>query len=62
MPFLDHWSWMSLVAAGAIAAGVSAVLAIRFFFALLKRQSFHVFARYCLGAGALFLAYVKNGG
>lgn len=48
--------------AGSLAALVSGVLAIRFFVALLKRQSFHAFAWYCWAAGALFLLYVHGGG
>lgn len=50
------------LAAGMLAAGVAGVLAIRFFVALLRRQSFHVFAWYCWAAGALFLLYVHQGG
>ena len=41
--------------AGGVAAGVSGVLAIRLFVALLRRQNFHVFAYYCWVVGALFL-------
>ncbi|HUF51715.1 MAG TPA: undecaprenyl-diphosphate phosphatase [Longimicrobiales bacterium] len=40
---------------GAVAAGISGVLAIRLFVALLRRQNFHVFAYYCWAAGALFV-------
>ncbi|CAN5854510.1 undecaprenyl-diphosphate phosphatase [soil metagenome] len=46
------------LAVGAIAAGVSGVVAIRFFVVLLKRQNFHAFAWYCWAAGALFLVLV----
>lgn len=41
--------------AGGIAAGISGILAIRLFVALLRRQNFHVFAYYCWAVGALFL-------
>ena len=44
---------------GAVAAGVSGVLAIRLFVALLKRQNFHVFSYYCWAVGALFLLYMR---
>ncbi|HEX6134883.1 MAG TPA: undecaprenyl-diphosphate phosphatase [Longimicrobiales bacterium] len=44
--------------AGGIAAGVSGVLAITLFVALLRRQNFHMFAYYCWAAGALFLLYI----
>lgn len=40
---------------GALAAGISGVLAIRFFVRMLQRQSFHAFAWYCWLAGALFV-------
>jgi undecaprenyl-diphosphatase len=40
---------------GAVAAGVAGVLAIHFFVSMLRRRSFHVFAWYCWGVGALFL-------
>ncbi|HEX6307451.1 MAG TPA: undecaprenyl-diphosphate phosphatase [Longimicrobiales bacterium] len=45
---------------GAIAAGVSGVLAITLFVALLRRQNFHAFAYYCWAAGALFLLYIRG--
>jgi undecaprenyl-diphosphatase len=45
--------------AGAIAAGLSGILAIRLFVALLRRQNFHVFAYYCWVAGGLFLLYMR---
>jgi undecaprenyl-diphosphatase len=41
--------------AGALAAVVAGVLAIRFFVALLRRQNFHVFAYYCWLVGSLFV-------
>jgi undecaprenyl pyrophosphate phosphatase UppP len=47
---------------GALAAGVSGIVAIRFFVILLKRQNFYVFAWYCWAAGALFLLYLRNTG
>jgi undecaprenyl-diphosphatase len=47
-------SWAALTA-GAAAAAVSGILAIRFFVALLKRQNFYVFAFYCWAAAGLFL-------
>lgn len=40
---------------GGVAAGISGVLAISLFVALLKRQNFHTFAYYCWAVGALFL-------
>lgn len=40
---------------GAVAGGISGILAIRFFVRLLRRQSFHAFAWYCWLAGALFV-------
>ena len=45
---------------GMVAAGVSGILAIRYFVALLRRQNFHVFAWYCWGAGTLSLAFVRS--
>jgi len=41
--------------AGALAAAVAGVLAIRFFVAMLKKQNFHVFAYYCWLVGAAFV-------
>ena len=41
--------------AGAAAAAIAGVLAIRFFVALLRKQNFHVFAYYCWIVGTLFL-------
>lgn len=43
--------------AGGIAAGLSGILAITVFVALLRRQNFHVFAYYCWGAAGLYLVY-----
>lgn len=40
---------------GAIAAGISGVVAIGLFVQMLRRQSFHAFAWYCWLAGALFV-------
>jgi undecaprenyl-diphosphatase len=45
--------------AGATAAGISGILAIRLFVALLRRQNFHTFAYYCWIAGGLFLLYMR---
>jgi undecaprenyl-diphosphatase len=45
--------------AGSIAAGVSGVLAITVFVALLRRQNFHVFAYYCWAAAGLFLVWAR---
>jgi undecaprenyl-diphosphatase len=44
---------------GALAAGISGILAISLFVSLLKRQNFHVFAYYCWIAGAAFLLYMR---
>jgi undecaprenyl-diphosphatase len=44
---------------GGIAAGVSGILAISLFVALLRRQNFYMFAFYCWGVGALFLLYIQ---
>jgi undecaprenyl-diphosphatase len=44
--------------AGSVAAGVSGILAISLFVALLRRQNFHVFAYYCWAVAALFLLYI----
>jgi undecaprenyl-diphosphatase len=43
------------LAAGALAAAISGIFAIRFFVGLLRRQNFHIFAYYCWVAGALFV-------
>jgi undecaprenyl-diphosphatase len=45
------------LAFGFLAAGVSGVLAIRFFVALLKKRSFYVFAYYCWVVAALYLIF-----
>ena len=45
---------------GAVAAGVSGILAISLFVALLKRQNFYTFAYYCWAVGALFLLYTAG--
>ena len=45
--------------AGALAAAVSGVLAIRYFVALLRRQNFHVFAYYCWVVGGLFVLLAR---
>ncbi len=44
---------------GCVAALVSGVLAIRFFLAMLRRQSFHLFAYYCWVIGGLFLLAMR---
>lgn len=46
------------LAAGAVAAALSGVLAIRYFVALLRRQNFYVFAYYCWVVGAAFVLLV----
>jgi undecaprenyl-diphosphatase len=45
--------------AGSVAAGVSGILAISLFVALLKRQNFYMFAYYCWAAGALFVLFMR---
>jgi undecaprenyl-diphosphatase len=52
--------WLPLMA-GAVAAAISGIIAIRFFVALLKRQNFHVFSWYCWAAAGLFLL-LRTGG
>lgn len=47
-----------VLAAGGVAAGVTGVLAIRTFVAVLARGSFHWFAPYCWTVGVLFLTYL----
>jgi undecaprenyl-diphosphatase len=44
---------------GAVAAGVSGVLAISLFVVLLKRQNFYAFAYYCWLVGAAFLLWPR---
>lgn len=44
---------------GAVAAGISGVVAIRFFVRMLQRQSFHAFAWYCWLAGSLFVLAMR---
>jgi undecaprenyl-diphosphatase len=43
------------VTVGMIAAGITGILAIRFFVEMLKRQNFHMFAYYCWLVGAIFV-------
>lgn len=43
---------------GGVAAGVTGILAIRTFVAMLARRSFHFFAPYCWVVGALYLAFI----
>ncbi|MDE3001798.1 MAG: undecaprenyl-diphosphate phosphatase [Gemmatimonadota bacterium] len=49
---------VSILLLGGIASGVTGVLAIRTFVAMLARRSFHFFAPYCWVIGALYLAFV----
>lgn len=49
--------WGTLLIGG-VAAGVTGVLAIRTFVAMLAKRSFYLFAPYCWVAGALFLTYL----
>jgi len=48
----------SMLLVGGVAAGLTGVLAIRTFVAMLARRSFHFFAPYCWVVGALYLAFV----
>ncbi len=48
----------SVVLAGSVLAGVTGVLAIRTFNAMLDKRSFHLFAPYCWAVGALYLAFL----
>jgi undecaprenyl-diphosphatase len=48
----------SVVLAGSVVAGMTGVLAIRTFNAMLARRSFHFFAPYCWAVGFLYLAYL----
>lgn len=45
--------------AGGLAAGLSGILAITVFVALLRRQNFYVFAYYCWAAAGLFLVWAR---
>lgn len=45
--------------AGGLAAGISGIIAISLFVALLRRQNFHTFAYYCWIVAALFLVYMR---
>lgn len=45
--------------AGGLAAGLSGILAITVFVALLRRQNFYVFAYYCWAAAGLFLIWSR---
>jgi undecaprenyl-diphosphatase len=47
-----------VVMLGSVVAGVTGVLAIRTFNAMLERRSFHFFAPYCWIAGASYLVYL----
>ncbi|MEX1184506.1 MAG: undecaprenyl-diphosphate phosphatase [Gemmatimonadota bacterium] len=44
---------------GGLAAGISGIVAISLFVALLKRQNFYTFAYYCWAVGALYLLYPR---
>lgn len=44
---------------GSVAAGITGVLAIRTFVAVLARESFHFFAPYCWAVGTAFLIYLS---
>jgi undecaprenyl-diphosphatase len=44
--------------AGGVVAGITGVLAIRTFVAMLARRSFHLFAPYCWAVGSLYLAFL----
>jgi undecaprenyl-diphosphatase len=48
----------SVLLVGGLAAGLTGVLAIRTFVAMLARRSFHFFAPYCWAVGVLYLAFV----
>ena len=48
----------SVLIGGSIVAGVTGVLAIRTFVAMLARRSFHFFAPYCWIVGAVYLGYL----
>ena len=50
---------ISAIGVGCAAALVSGVAAIWLFVRLLRQKTFHVFAYYCWGAGALFLAWLQ---
>jgi len=50
---------LGTLAVGALSAGITGVLAIRFFVAMLRRQSFAFFGIYCWIAGTLFLLYIR---
>jgi undecaprenyl-diphosphatase len=44
---------------GGLTAGITGILAIRYFVALLRRQNFHVFAYYCWLVGSLFVLFAR---
>jgi undecaprenyl pyrophosphate phosphatase UppP len=46
---------------GSIVAAATGVLAIWVFVRMLQKKSFHRFAPYCVGLGALFLIYLAWG-
>jgi undecaprenyl-diphosphatase len=49
---------VSILVGGSVMAGVTGVLAIRTFIAILARRSFHYFAPYCWLAGLAYLAFL----
>ncbi len=49
--------WAALLVGG-VAAGVTGVLAIRTFVAMLDRRSFHLFAPYCWAVASAYLLYL----
>ena len=49
----------SVLLIGGVAAGVTGVLAIRTFVAMLASRSFHFFAPYCWVVGVLYLAFLS---
>ena len=48
----------TVLAAGSIVAGITGILAIKGFVAVLERRAFHRFAIYCWALGAVFLIYL----
>ena len=43
---------------GSLTAGLSGLVALRWFVRLIESQRFHVFAYYCFPVGLIFLAYI----
>ena len=48
----------TVLVAGSIVAGITGILAIKGFVAVLERRAFHRFAIYCWALGAVFLIYL----